>query len=184
MAQVSVHERIVSQPAGCERTDHGSEAGWGACMCVLRRIRNWFVSGCWMGTHKRSRGGGMGGLHQCQGAWRLCCTNLQAHALNTYWMYTKKRSRRGGMGGLAPMSRRMVALLHKFPGACSEHFGSWESSPRPVMIDPRIQCKTARSDLSHSRRSGNTMLVRETVHKCAKIVCGKIWAGLNHSWTF
>ena len=29
MAQVSVHEPIVSQPAGWERTDHGSEAGWG-----------------------------------------------------------------------------------------------------------------------------------------------------------
>ena len=37
---VSVHERIVSQPAGCERTDHGSEAGWGLACVFSRRIRN------------------------------------------------------------------------------------------------------------------------------------------------
>ena len=55
MAQVSVHERIVSQPAGCERTDHGSEAGWGLACVFSRRIRKWFVWACWMGTQRRSR---------------------------------------------------------------------------------------------------------------------------------
>ena len=34
------------------------------------------------------------------------------------------------MGGLAPMSRRMVALLHKSPGACSEHLLALEDAIR------------------------------------------------------
>ena len=80
--------RLFCRPAGCERTDHGSEAGWGACMCLethqkvvclglldgnpwaikagwglacvfSRRIRKWFVWTCWMGTQRRSRGDGL-----------------------------------------------------------------------------------------------------------------------------
>ena len=63
MAQVSVHERIVSRPAGWERTDHRGEAGWGLACVFSRRIRKWFVSACWMGTQRRSRRDGA--LHVC-----------------------------------------------------------------------------------------------------------------------
>ena len=86
MTQVSVHERIVSsacrmpwnqggmgacmcvfethQKVVCLDLLDGNakaiKAGW-TCKCIPRRIRKWFVSACWMGTHGRSRRDG--GLH-------------------------------------------------------------------------------------------------------------------------
>ena len=82
-------ERGLSRAGGWERTDHGSEAGWGlACVsrddqkldclglldgnawaikagwglaCVSRDASEiGFVSACWIGTHGPSRRGGMG----------------------------------------------------------------------------------------------------------------------------
>ena len=64
MAQVSVHEPIVSQPAGWERTDHGSEAGWGACMC-LETHQKVVCLGLVDGNARNMEARRGGGLHMC-----------------------------------------------------------------------------------------------------------------------
>ena len=70
----------------------------------------------------------MGGLHVClETHQKLVCLGLldgNAQAI------TGRRD-----GGLAPMSRRMAALLHKSPGACSEH-----------LLDVHAQAIKARRD--------------------------------------
>ena len=122
MAQVSVHERIVSQPVGCERTDHGSEAGWGLACVFSRRIRKWFVSGWWMGTHGPSRRGGTGACicvsrrirnwfcldlldgnaKAIKAGWTCKCIprRIRKWFVWTCWMGTQRRSRRDGLANV------------------------------------------------------------------------------------